>query len=335
MAGGRAVPERLQTIAGVNTSRELLSRILQTRPQLHDCAEDVYLARALLERADQVAELLGMRRFLSDATVPATHNDLALDRTIVQSQLRFAVLVAEPHRFPGTASSSADFRRRYQQTYRQHHDDYWLATLAIHSELMETGPRVEALRRLNTLSELGRPVGESATTIFSQILDETAGCSSIGRLEEDLGDAALCPACQLPLDRDPPNERTRDVLSRIDRSLRRQMAHLSSSALRQVLSRSGDPRVEQFLKVVQASQISSLAEVLDDSLLGFLRRFLIEPRISSALEPVLSRLEKGPPPREEAADQAMREVSRIIQRAARASRRTLPAPAPDLDTAAQ
>ncbi len=116
------------------------------------------------------------------------------------------------------------------------------------------------------------------------------------------------------------------MLQRIERALARQMARLSSVGVRQVLERSSDPRVERFLRVVQAAQLSSLVDVIDDELIGYLRRFLVESRIGALLDPVFANLEEGTPPKAEQAEEALREIVRTLQRAFRASGRALPAP---------
>ncbi|MFQ6019203.1 MAG: hypothetical protein ACE5KW_00425 [Dehalococcoidia bacterium] len=318
--------QRLAMLAEAEDSQDFLARANQNYLQPGGCAEDTYLARALTERVEEAVQLVQMRRFVAQATVPGPYPDLALDRTILENQLSFAELVAEPHRFAGTVSSFAHFRNRFRPLYIERHDRYWQEAVAVHGRLISIGPRVDALRKLNTLTELGPPVGEGAIVAFAALSDETAGCQLSGRLEEELGENAVCPSCGFSLEHDPLQNRAKDVIDRVDRACQRQLTRLSSKGVQQVLARSGDPRVEQFLKVVQASQLSSLADLLDDALLGFLRRFLVEARIQTVLQPIISRLESGLPPQEEEAEQVMKEVSRVLQRAFRAARHSLPAP---------
>ncbi len=116
------------------------------------------------------------------------------------------------------------------------------------------------------------------------------------------------------------------MLDRIDKAIQKQIERLSSVTVRQILQGSPDARVEQFLKVIQAAQLSSLVRVLDDDLVGYLRRYLVEARIGSVLSPILSRLEKGAPPKAEEAQEALREMARVLQRAFRGSARSLPPP---------
>lgn len=208
----------------------------------------------------------------------------------------------------------------------------------LHSRLQGASPHADALRKLNTLTELGPPVGAGALVAFNELVAETAGCPLIMGVEEELASRAVCPACGLRLDEEPPVERVEEILHRIERAIQRQMARLSSAAVQQVLQRSGDARIEQFLKVVQAAQISSLADILDDELVGYLRRFLVEARVHSVLQPLLSHLEHGSPPDADEAREAMQQVARVLERAFRASRRALPPaskPTPPRDVTTQ
>ena len=177
---------------------------------------------------------------------------------------------------------------------------------------------------MNTLTELGPSAGVKALATYGKLMAETASCPLVGSVEEMLETEAVCPDCGLSLDQTAPTQRVDEVLSHIDRACHRQMARLSSSAVHQMLSNSNDSRVAQFLKVVQASQLSSLSDILDDDLIGYLRKFLVEGRIETALRPIFDQLQEGVTPKIDEAKTAMREVSQILQRAFQAAQRALP-----------
>ncbi len=94
--------------------------------------------------------------------------------------------------------------------------------------------------------------------------------------------------------------------------------------MRETLERSNDPRIERFLRVVQAAQLSSLAEVLDDALTNYLRRFLLEARINAVLDPLLAQVEHGEAPDGSAAREKLTEIADLLQRAQQATLRSLP-----------
>jgi hypothetical protein len=288
--------------------------------------EDIFLLRALAERPAEAREVLAMRAFIAQAALPPADSDLSLDWAIASEQLQFASLVPEPQRLNAARAAFTQFCRRYRSHYQAHHRGYWTEMARLRGRLLEPKAHAETLEKINTLTELGPPVGAGALLARRALLEETGRCPLIVGVEEELADSAICPACRLRLDQEPPSERASEVLQRIERALARQMARLSSLGVRQVLQRSGDARVERFLKVVQAAQLSSLVDIVDDELIGYLRRFLVESRIGALLDPVLANLEEGTTPKAEEAQEALREIARTLQRAFRAGGRALPAP---------
>jgi len=286
--------------------------------------EDIYMLRAFRQSPQQANDLLSMQRFLQQAVVPTEEADLALDRSLAVEQLSFAILATEPQRFPPAKAMLYSFRRKYISEYREHHTRYWAQMARLHARLREEQTLVEALHRLNTLAELGPPAGVGALAAYEQLVAETAGCPLIGGVEEMMEAEVVCPACRLSMDQTAPVQRVEEIMQRIRRACDRQRARLSSSAVQQVLRRSNDARVEQFLRMVQASQLSSLPDILDDELTGYLRRFLVESRIQEALEPILDQLQQCVPPSVDNAQTAMREVSQVLQKAFPAARRALP-----------
>ena len=322
---GKAL-ERLADLVASEAREAFLAAALQTYPSTTALVEDVYLIRAMVERLPELLELTSIRQYVSQAVVPGTERDLLLDRTIVIGQLQCSVLVTEPQRLASARAALEDFRLRYQMRYVAHHRSYWTAMAHLRAKLVEARRHTDALERLNRLVELGPPAGEGALEAYRKLLNETSPCPLIVGVDRELDDAPTCPACRLRLDDEAPTERVAEILRRIERAGDRHMTRLSSLAVRQVLEHSNDPRIEQFLKVVQASQLSSLVEILDDALIGYLRRFLVESRIGTVLGPVLETIQAGETPRPEEAKETLREVARVLQQTIRASTRALPPP---------
>jgi len=103
------------------------------------------------------------------------------------------------------------------------------------------------------------------------------------------------------------------------------LQRLSSKAVRQLLAASGQARLEEFLQVVHASQVQALASILDDELLGFLRRFLVEGRVRSLLAPLLAKLQDpAADMSEQELKETVNEVGRVLNHAFAASQQALP-----------
>jgi len=322
---------RLSQLVSCADREHFITCAEQIYPDRRALMEDIYMLRAFVQNPQQANELLAMQRFLQQAVVPAEEADLALDRSLALEQLPFAILAAEPQRFPAARAMLDSFRRKYISEYREHHTRHWAQMTRLHAQLREEQTLVEALHRLNTLAELGPPAGMGALSAYEQLVAETAGCPLIGGVEEMPETEAVCPACGLSMDQTAPVQRVEEIMQRIRRACEQQRARLSSNAVQQVLRRSNDARVEQFLRIVQASQLSSLPDILDDELTGYLRRFLVESRIQEALEPILDRVQEGVPPKVNDAQAAMREVSQLLQRAFQVTRKALPPGEPVVD----
>ena len=316
--------EHLSKLASAAATEQFLASAERIYPNKRTLMEEIYMLRALQRRPQEARELLSIQRFLQRAVLPSHEAELAMDRTVVLEQMTFATPAVEPQRYPSAKALADSFRRKYVSSYREHHTRYWAEMARLHTRLWEAQPHTNALRRMNSLSELGPPAGVGALTAYEELVELTAGCPLISGVEEMLETEAVCPDCGLSLDQTAPTQRVDEALSHIDRACHRQMARLSSSAVQQVLRNSNDARVDQFLKVVQASQLSSLSDILDDDLIGYMRRFLVEGRIETALRPIFDQLQEGVTPKVDEAKTAMREVSQLLQRAFQAVQRALP-----------
>jgi hypothetical protein len=287
-------------------------------------AEEIFLARCLVRDPPAALELAAMRDFLARTVVPKGLSELAMDHTVSLEQVSFATLWAEPHRLDSMRATFEYFRGRFRAAFLAHHASYWRDMRRLRLALEDSEAVVRALARLNSLEQLGRPLGEEALAQHGRLLAAVQDCPLVQRLEEALGAAASCPACGLTLADQPPSAEVDAVLRRLSRALSQQMTRLSSEAVHRILARARGERIEQFLQVVQASDLAGLASVLDDELLEFLRDLLAgEP--TTAAPPVLERLRRAFPVVSESEVEAATEVfRRLLQQAMNEQRRARP-----------
>jgi hypothetical protein len=287
-------------------------------------AEDIFLSRCLLRDPLAALELAAMRDFLARTVVPERLSELAMDHTVSLEQISFATLWAEPHRLDSMRATFEYFRGRFRAALLAHHASYWRDMRRLRLSLEDSEATARALARLNSLEQLGRPVGEDALAQHGRLLAAVQDCPLVERLEEALGAAASCPACGLTLADQPASAEVDAVLQRLSRALSQQMTRLSSEAVHRILTRARGERIEQFLQVVQASDLAGLVSVLDDELLEFLRDLLAgEP--TTAAPPVLERLRRAFPVVSESEVEAATEVfRRLLQQAISEQRRARP-----------
>ncbi|MCH8993904.1 MAG: hypothetical protein IH959_02940 [Chloroflexi bacterium] len=237
--------------------------------------EDVALVRCLAERREGVAEVAAMRAYLEDARPADQTGGLIGDHAFVREQLSFASLLEGPHQLESLRATFEMFRDDYALAYAQHHVRYWQAFARLRTVLDEADPIVQALARLNTLPALGLPVGTEALAEYERLMTLRAVCSQ-AVLPATLENHASCAECEITMADGVPTEEAEEVLHRLQIALARQQARLASEAVRRVLARGGE-RLDQFLQIVQASDLGGLTQVLDDNLLAFLHELLAEP----------------------------------------------------------
>ncbi len=238
-------------------------------------AEDVAFIRCLRDRQQAAEQLAAMRAYLDGAQSGHQMRALLVDHAATREQLSFVTLLSEPHRLDGMRAAFETFRSDFARAYVDHHERYWRAFARLRTALDETALTAQALARLNTLRALGQPVGQAALDAYERLTRRRSACSAQD-LASTLRDRSICPDCNITMEDGIPTEEVEDVLRRLQAALARQQARLASEAVRRILAR-GDERLEQFLQIVQASDLTGLAQVLDDDLLVFLQELLSQP----------------------------------------------------------
>lgn len=171
------------------------------------------------------------------------------------------------------------------------------------------------MRRLNSIAELGPPVGQELLNEYEGLLAEVSPCP-IKDKEVSVEEQPTCPNCRLVLTAEPPKEEVERFLRQLRQALKQQQRRLSSGAVRHILAKSGEKRIDQFIKVVQTSNLSPLVNVLDDELADFLRQLLQEAHIEIEWRPTISELaQKFPSLEEGEIDAAAAEFAEALKKA--------------------
>jgi hypothetical protein len=250
--------------------------------------EALYFARCLERDGDAALALLDARGYLEMAVTPAaTDADLAVDQAALLDGNTFATLWTQPERREGLIEAIGIWKRTYAPLYVTRHDAYNAVIADVAQEIDAAQTRVIAIERLNTLERLGTPQAQAALTQYHEI-ETLFACPSGGEdLVRILDEAPICPYCSYQLGADPPTADARRVLSAIERGLETQQARLAQRVVSRLLvrpGRAGSDRLDRFIEVVQASDLTGLAGVLDDGLVAFLQDVLESPAGSTLLD---------------------------------------------------
>ena len=152
---------------------------------------------------------------------------------------------------------AAAFKLRSAQAYREHHRRFHDALPEFQAALMTAKKKSAALGLLNTIVELGTPDGAGLEKELATLAVVPAPCPQ-DAMELDLATKPTCPECQIELAQTVPTI---------------ELARLTPQVEKALASRADERRLE-FLQIVQASELSSLANTLDNDLVAFNKQVL-------------------------------------------------------------
>ena len=254
--------------------------------------EAVYFGRCLARERSAALDLLAGQRYLQDVAVPLAFPDLLTDHDAVLDATTFALLWREPARAAWMLNALEIWKREYAAIYGGQHSDYRTGLTTIAERIDGSATKAAAVERLNQLRRLGPPVAVPALTQLAD-LERLYPCAiAAAVLNEALSRSPTCPECGYELGRQAPVADARRVVQAVERGLASQQARLARRVVSRIISRPGgdeDEKIERFIRVVQASDLTGLALVLDDELVEFLRDLLEGPPAADGVLWVLAR----------------------------------------------
>ena len=245
---------------------------------------------ALAEAEDLRSQVASMEAYLNAALPRKTDEEIFLDRLSLQEQLSMGAVSQDPALWPSVKALFALFKSNYARAYLRHHRAYRNEVAGLQQELRKAEDKVKALRLLDGIEELGDPVGGAALVAYERCLRSIQPCN---RAEADLTTLdtdPVCPACRVALNAPPLGGELQAALTALQSALDEQQRRLSAEAVRQVLSQQQEPRIGQFVKVLQLADVSGLVKVLDEEKAQFLRSLLSEVTVEVPWSALLQEL---------------------------------------------
>ena len=231
--------------------------------------------KALRQVADLAVLVIRADRYLRDAYVPEELGPLALQWQTIRAMLRLSELTSVSFSAQALRERIAGFQEEYRRVYIGHHDAYHPQVVSLLGQLRDAQLEAQALERLNGIDELGEPVGAESLEVFYRLLPGLFVCP-VPSKRLSLTRTPRCRRCSIRLGQWPPSEEVGSTIQHVERSLNEQNRRLSLRVVHRIIDGPKDQRIDRFIQVVQASDVSGLVNVLDDSLLAFLREVLRE-----------------------------------------------------------
>ena len=266
---------RLQRLCGASDFRSLYSeaRALDGGPRR--LMLDIQVPVRVLRLGESLDEVASVGAYLAGVG-SSVGGQLALDRDALLAEMSPTELVAGPERWPAIMARFREYHARYRRTYTNHHARYQLQASDVASVLDDCRQKLHALSLLNSIGELGDPVGHDLGRRYIDLEPEVKRCPvDTGAL--DLEASPLCESCGVALGDLPPRREVGLFASDLERALGEHSRRLGAILVQRILQGRADHRLEALLKIVQASDLSSLSSVLDYELAGFIQEFLRVP----------------------------------------------------------
>ena len=267
---------RLNDIAAASTPEAAVAVARSRYATAAEFREAVYFARCLSRDPVQTLRLLAGRAYLEDARLTEEEPqqlELATDRLAVLELATFQRGWVDPMRIEGSLNLIRMWRITYVELYEKAHTAQQTATAGIFDLMEATHVPASALRRLNTLRRLGPPVGVAALDQHAA-LERLFPCPISGAaLLAVLEAAPICAECGFRLGDIAPAAEARRVASAVERGLGSQQTRLARRVVLRLLSRPApepETKLQRFIEVVQASDLTGLAAVLDDEVVAFI-----------------------------------------------------------------
>ncbi len=236
---------------------------------------DVAALRQMAELGRSTEEILQAQECLEGATIPADRfPDLSIDRDALQAALAPAGLVESRGRnWSALVQDISRFKPRYATAYRLNHEEVHNRLPSYRRDLESAQRKLVALDLLNTLPELDDPAGAGLAKPLAD-LDQGPPSCSVPAGELRLEDVPWCNPCRLSLEQSLPWAELARLLTAIDIHLGRKNGRFSKVLVERLLLGQEDGRLEEFLKIVQASDLSALSNTLTPEMPTFVRQML-------------------------------------------------------------
>jgi len=121
--------------------------------------EDVGVYTRLRRLAGYAAEIQETRAYLDAMMLRPEDSELAGDRVLLLGQLPLGELERNPALWPSVSDSFRRLKGRYRTAYQKHHRDTYRASEGLRARLEDVPRRLDALALLNSIAELGGPLG--------------------------------------------------------------------------------------------------------------------------------------------------------------------------------
>ena len=266
---------RLAEVSGDGLA-EVYRSLRSLYPDYRELQTDLAGLHHLAQLNQSKDDVLGALEYLDRAAVPEGLPELSILRQSLRETLSPGPLLQSSRGWDSMVTQVSRFKSDYAAVYRSHHQVVHQHLPSYQLELDGAKRKMGAHSLLNALPKLGAPTGDDLPQPLESLEWGPALCSAPPS-DLDLETVPICPRCSLSLEWSIPSQELARLDASIESVLGEKNRRLSNLLVERFLQgNTGDTgrRLEDFLTIVQASDLSALSNTLNAELLDFLRELL-------------------------------------------------------------
>jgi hypothetical protein len=231
--------------------------------------------------SDRAFDLSSARDYLVGAC--DIDNAIEFDRKGLLTFLAFDTLLKDPGLIPARLESFEKWKGKYAQTYRKAHRAFYEGLQKLESEMASQRPRVRALVKMNSINELGPPLAATTTVADDLAVIDKRLHICPDSAEANVTASATCPKCGWTPNLQAPATEAAKLKQLVATGLADRFQRFKDATIGAILHKAaeadGRADLKSLLEMIQLSKLDSLATVLTDDLVAFLRKLLYDENL--------------------------------------------------------
>ena len=276
-----AIAQTLSRLSGLGGAGfvQLYQELRAIYPTPADLESDLGILRRLFRLSQNSQLLQHVWAYLDDASTPEQLSvgwpELALQIQALGATMLPASLLRFAQSWAALSRQISRIKASYAAAYLAHHRAIQQQLPDYHRSLEDGWLKLRALELLNTMPDLAPPPGEGSSDTLRYWATDLGRCSrQQPELEEELRDHPRCSGCGLALDQVLSLDDLQRTIRAIEFDLDAQTRRLSNLLVERIMRGERDQRLEDLLKIIQASDLTALCNTLSPELVGFIGQIL-------------------------------------------------------------
>jgi len=192
-------------------------------------------------------------------------------------------LLKDPAQIPARLESFEVWKGKYAQAYRKAHRACFEGFQKLESEIAGLRPQVRALVKMNSITELGPPLATTLTAAEDIAAIDRRLHVCPDAVEVNVTASATCPKCNWTPEMEAPTSEAAKLKQLVGTGLADRFQRFKDATIGAILHKAAEAEdradLKSLMEIIQLSKMDSLASVLTDDLVAFLRKLLYDENL--------------------------------------------------------